>query len=67
MKFNSQRAELFKREQEMLGAASASIEAPHEHAIEPAIAGVIHQPIQCQAALARAGVSVVNTLGYFLP
>ena len=51
----------------MLGGASESIEAPHEHAIEPALAGIIHQPIQCQAALARAAVYAVNTLGYFLP
>jgi len=45
---------------------NTTVKTPDEHAIEPALAGIIHQPIQCRAALARAGVSVVDILGYFL-
>ena len=63
---NPECSELFQREQEMLGAASESIEAPYKHAIKPALAGIIHQSIQCRATLARAGVSVIDILGYFL-
>ena len=52
MNLNSQRAELLEGEQEMLGAASESIKAPDEHAIEPTLAGVVHQPVQCRATFA---------------
>lgn len=43
---NSQRAELFERERQMLGGASEAIKKPDEHAIEPAFAGILHQSSQ---------------------
>ena len=61
----AQGAGLFNGEQEMLGGTSEAIKVPHQHAIEPALAGVVHQPIQCRTALAGAGMSVIDILAYF--
>ena len=43
---NPECSELFQGEQEMLGGAGEAVKAPHQHAIEPALAGVVHQPVQ---------------------